>query len=194
VTARATGTALAPRTWERDVRARVVAGDDGALGEVYHQYSSFVYRLALRVTGDARAAEDVRQEVFVGFWQRPAAFDPARGTLRTWLGTLTQRRSVDHVRSEAARRRRVERAGPTMTPAVDVEEMAAALLAAARVRAALDTLPEPQRRAVQLAYFGGRTYRQVAQILAIPEGTAKSRLRAALQHIGRVLEADGDEW
>ena len=180
--------------WEHDVRDRVVAGDDTALREVYDQYASFVYGLATRVIGDPRAAEDVSQDVFVAFWERPSAFDPERGSLRTWLGTLTHRRSVDYVRREEARRRRAEREASRAVAAPDVEEMATALLTAERVRAALDVLPPEQRRAIQLAYFGGKTYRQVAETLGIPEGTAKSRLRLALRRIAEALESEGGEW
>jgi RNA polymerase sigma-70 factor (ECF subfamily) len=183
-----------PSGWEHEVRERVTAGDDTALGEVYDQYASFVYGLAVRVIGDIRAAEDVSQDVFVAFWERPAAFDPERGSLRTWLGTLTHRRAVDHVRREEARRRRAEREASRAVAAPDVEEMATALLTAERVRAALDLLPPDQRRAIQLAYFGGKTYRQVAETLGIPEGTAKSRLRLALRRIAGALEAEGGEW
>ena len=180
--------------WERDVRQRLVANDEAALAEIYDQYASFVYGLALRVIGDARAAEDVSQDVFVGLWERPAAFDPDRGSLRTWLGTLTHRRAVDYVRREEARRRRAERDAVRAVSAPDVEELATAMVAAERVRAALDVLPSDQRRAIQLAYFGGKTYRQVAEVLGIPEGTAKSRLRLGLRRIAEALEAQGDEW
>jgi RNA polymerase sigma factor (sigma-70 family) len=180
--------------WEREVRARLVSGEDSALGEVYDQYASFVYGLALRVIGDPRAAEDVSQDVFVCLWERPAAFDPDRGSLRTWLGTLAHRRAVDYVRREEARRRRAERDAGHAVTAPDVEELATALVAAERVRAALDLLPSDQRRAIQLAYFGGKTYRQVAVVLGIPEGTAKSRLRLGLRRIAEALEAQGDEW
>jgi RNA polymerase sigma-70 factor (ECF subfamily) len=180
--------------WERDARERLVAGDAAALAEVYDQYASFVYGLALRVIGDTRAAEDVSQDVFVGLWERPAAFDPDRGSLRTWLGTLTHRRSVDYVRREEARRRRAERDAARAVSAPDVDELATALVAAERVRAALDRLPTEQRRAIELAYFGGKTYRQVAEVLGIPEGTAKSRLRLGLRRIAEALEAEGGEW
>ena len=185
---------VVPSGWEREVRGRLVSGEDGALGEVYDQYASFVYGLALRVIGDARAAEDVSQDVFVGLWERPAAFDPERGSLRTWLGTLAHRRAVDYVRREEARRRRAERDAGYAVTAPDVEEAATALVAAERVRAALDLLPTEQRRAIQLAYFGGKTYREVAVVLGIPEGTAKSRLRLGLRRIAKALEAQGDEW
>ena len=177
--------------WEIGVRARLIAGDATALGEVYDQFSSLVYGLAFKVIGDARAAEDVSQDVFVWLWERPAVFDPARGSLRTWLGTVTHRRSVDYVRREEARRRRAEREASRAPAVPDVGEMAAALITAERVRAALDVLPPEQRAAVELAYFGGKTYREVAAVLEIPEGTAKSRLRLALRKIATALDADG---
>ena len=184
------GRDVRPSQWERTTRDRLIAGEEGALNEIYDQFSSFVYGLALRVIGDARAAEDVSQDVFVSVWERPDAFDPHRGSLRTWLGTLAHRRAVDHVRREEARRRRAikDAARPVSTP--DVEEMALALVTAERVRSALDTLPDEQRRAIQLAYFGGKTYRQVAEVLGIPEGTAKSRLRLGLRRIAGVLETE----
>jgi RNA polymerase sigma factor (sigma-70 family) len=182
--------------WEHEIRARLGSGDDAVLGEIYDQYSSFVYGLALRVIGDARAAEDISQDVFLFIWERPEAFDPDRGSLRTWLGTLTHRRSVDYVRREEARRRRTQRdASLRATQIPDVEEMATALVTAERVRSALDVLPEEQRRAIQLAYFGGKTYRQVAEVLGIPEGTAKSRLRLGLRRIADALGGEGlEQW
>ena len=189
-----TARVVRPSDWERDVRDRIIARDDTALTEVYDQFASFVYGLALRVIGDARAAEDVSQDVFVCIWQRPEAFDPQRGSLRTWLGTLTHRRAVDYVRREEARRRRAEREASRAVTTPDVEEMATALVTAERVRAALDVLPAEQRRAIQLAYFEGKTYRQVAEVLGIPEGTAKSRLRLGLRRIAAALEAEGAEW
>jgi RNA polymerase sigma-70 factor (ECF subfamily) len=192
---RQAGRDVRPSQWERTTRDRLIAGEEGALNEIYEQFSSFVYGLALRVIGDARAAEDVSQDVFVTVWERPAAFDPDRGSLRTWLGTLAHRRAVDHVRREEARRDEARKrraikdvARPETTP--DVEEMAMALVTAERVRSALATLPDEQRRAIQLAYFGGKTYRQVAAVLGIPEGTAKSRLRLGLRRIAGVLDTE----
>ncbi len=182
--------------WESQLPSRLVAGDEAALGEVYDQYAAFVHSLALRVIGDARAAEDVSQEVFLHLWERPEVFDPQRGTLRAWLGTLTHRRAVDHIRREEARRRRAERELSRRPIAIpDVEEMATALVIAEHVRSALEHLPPDQRRAIDLAYFGGKTYREVAAVLGIPEGTAKSRLRLGLRRIADALEAEGlEEW
>jgi RNA polymerase sigma factor (sigma-70 family) len=182
------GRDVRPSQWEHTTRDRLMAGEEVALNEIYDQFASFVYGLALRVIGDARAAEDVAQDVFVCIWERPDAFDPDRGSLRTWLGTLAHRRAVDHVRREEARRRRAIREASRSETTPDVEEMAMALVTAERVRAALATLPDDQRRAIQLAYFGGKTYRQVAEVLGIPEGTAKSRLRLGLRRIADALD------
>lgn len=177
--------------WEELIRKRLAAGDDSALTELYDQFASFVYGLALRVIGDVRAAEDVTQDVFVSVWERPESFDPERGSLRTWLATLAHRRAVDFVRREEARRRRDQRDAAATVTTPDVEEMAMAIVAAERVRNALDTLPDEQRRAIQLAYFGGKTYREVAVVLGIPEGTAKSRLRLGLRRVADALESEG---
>jgi RNA polymerase sigma factor (sigma-70 family) len=181
--------------WERDLRDRLIAGDETAVADLYDQYASFVFGLARRVTGDRTAAEDVTQDVFVACWERPTAFDPERGRLRTVLGTLAHRRAVDWVRREAARRRRAEREAALVVRVPDVEEMVSALATAERVRAEVERLPVEQAEAIRLAYFGGKTYRQVAVALGIPEGTAKSRLRLGLRRIAAALEGNGvQQW
>jgi len=180
--------------WEQVVRTRLVDRDETALAELYDQFGSFVFGLAARVIGDRRAAEDVTQDVFLFVWEHPDAFDPERGRLRTFLGTLAHRRAVDHVRREEARRRRGQRDAAMQVSVPDVDEMAMALVAAERVRAEVERLPVEQREAIELAYFGGRTYRQVAEELGIPEGTAKSRLRLGLRRIADALESNGIEW
>ena len=177
--------------WELAVRNRLIARDPSALSDLYDQFGSYVFGLAARVIGDRHAAEDVTQEVFLSLWERPAAFDPARGRLRTFLGTLAHRRAVDVVRREEARRRRAAREAATRTPIPDVGELAMAIVAAEQVRAEVSRLPSEQRAAIELAYFGGRTYRQVAVELGIPEGTAKSRMRLGLGRIAQALEAQG---
>jgi RNA polymerase sigma-70 factor (ECF subfamily) len=176
--------------WERRTRQRLLAGDESALGDCYDQYASFVYGLVLRVVRDPKAAEDVTQDVFLYLWEKPGCFDPGKGGLRTWLGTLAHRRAVDHVRREEARRRRDELERTRLTSTPDVEEMALALMTAERVRAALEELPPEQREAIRLAYFEGKTYREVAVVMGIPEGTAKSRLRLALRRVATTLESE----
>jgi RNA polymerase sigma-70 factor (ECF subfamily) len=177
--------------WELAVRNRLIARDPSALSDLYDQFGSYVFGLAARVIGDRHAAEDVTQEVFLSLWERPEVFEPARGRLRTFLGTLAHRRAVDVVRREEARRRRAAREAATRTPIPDVGELAMAIVAAEQVRAEVSRLPSEQRAAIELAYFGGRTYRQVAQELGIPEGTAKSRMRLGLGRIAQALEAQG---
>ena len=171
---------------DRELVARVAAGDTAALGEVYRRYSNLVFGLARRVTGDDALAEDVTQEVFVYLWSQPERFDASRGTLRAWLGVLAHRRSVDSVRRES-RRSRVEARCDAEAFEHDTDDARAARWIGGRVRDAIDKLPAEQREAVMLAYFGGRTYRQVATELDIPEGTAKSRLRLALGKLDELL-------
>jgi RNA polymerase sigma factor (sigma-70 family) len=177
--------------WELAVRDRLISRDPSVLSDLYDQFGSYVFGLAARVIGDRHAAEDVTQDVFLSIWERPEAFEPSRGRLRTFLGTLAHRRAVDVVRREEARRRRAARDAATRVPIPDVGELAMAIVAAEQVRAEVDRLPREQREAIELAYFGGRTYRQVAEELAIPEGTAKSRMRLGLSRIAQALEAQG---
>jgi RNA polymerase sigma-70 factor, ECF subfamily len=178
--------------WDREVCDRLVAGDQAALGELYDEFSPLVYGLAARVTRDWAAAEDITQDVFVRVWEDPRAFDPARGTWRGWLGTITHRRAVDWVRRSVVRSRGAA-AAPPPPPAPDPEETAVAGSVAKSVQAAVDDLPAAQRDAILLAYFDGQTYRQVAETLGIPEGTAKSRMWLGLRRLAGRLEAEGIE-
>lgn len=179
------------RTWDENLATRLVAGDQTALADAYDQYGSFVFGLARRVTADPRAAEDVTQEVFLALWERPDAYDPGRASMRTWLATIAHRHAVDVVRREEARRRRSEREAARAPLVPNVEESALAMVASERVRAAVEGLPADQRRAIELAYFGGKTYREVGLVLGIPEGTAKSRLRLGLRRIADALTEGG---
>jgi len=185
--------AIEGTAWELDVRTRLVARDPAALTEVYDQFGSYVFGLAARVIGDRRAAEDVTQDVFLSVWERPEVFDPERGRLRTFVGTLAHRRAIDYVRREEARRRRSARDAAGALTVPDVDEMAMAIVTAEQVRAEVERLPADQREAIELAYFGGRTYRQVAEELGIPEGTAKSRMRLGLRLVADALAAQGLE-
>jgi RNA polymerase sigma-70 factor (ECF subfamily) len=129
----------------------------------------------------------VTQEVFLSIWEHPETFDPGRAT-----GTFLERwrtAAVDVIRREEARRRRAARDAATIVPIPDVGELAMAIVTAEQVRAEVDRLPVEQREAIELAYFGGRTYRQVADELGIPEGTAKSRMRLGLARIAHALDA-----
>ncbi|MFI0236916.1 sigma-70 family RNA polymerase sigma factor [Streptomyces sp. NPDC016845] len=178
-------------TADAELHRRLVYGDEAALTEVYDTYGGLVRGVAVRVTRQTGAADDVAQEVFAHLWARPYAYDERRGTLRTWLTMLAHRRAVDWVRSEARHRKAVTaddavlHAIPAQDPGPDerVVDRERALL----LHSALAELPLPQRQVVHLAYFAGRTYRQAAVELGIPEGTAKTRLRTALHRLAETL-------
>jgi RNA polymerase sigma factor (sigma-70 family) len=181
------------RVRDRDLRAGLVAGDPAALGEIYDETSPLVYGIALRVTGDRAAAEDIAQEIFLGLWEHPERYDPDRASLRTWLCLIARNRAIDWLRRTQARTRATAALALAglEEPPQDIESAAVSNTVTKAVRAAVQALPEAQRAAVLLAYFHGLTYRQVAAELAIPEGTAKSRLRLALRHLADRLAADG---
>jgi len=170
--------------------ARLAAGDDHALTEVFDHLARAVYGAALRVLGEGTAAQDVVQDVFVELWSHPDRYDPAAGPLGTYLAVLAKRRAIDLIRSELRRLARQERhhrlnpegQNPTPSDAVAAADTASA------VRAAVSLLPDGQRQVVELAYFRGLSYREVALATGIPEGTAKSRLRLALAKLETVLD------
>ena len=176
--------------WERGLADRLVARDHGALAELYDRFAPYVFGLAQRVSRDRHAAEDVTQEVFLGVWQSPGRFDPARGSMRAWLGTITHRAAVAWVRRQVSVRRRESSDGLPTVAADDVEETALRLVIAERARRVVAALPEAKRRAVEMAYFDSLTYRQVAKRTGVPEGTAKSRIRHALRAIASALETE----
>src|SRR5688572_333991 len=157
---------------------RVRAGDDLALARIYDDYSATVYGLALHITGNRGAAEEITQDVFVRLWEQPDLYDPARGGLRPWLATMARRRAVDWLRRSGRQRERVERLVRERWRDVDSAEDAVAGDAAhVAIRTAVDQLPEVNRRVLLLAYYGGLTYSDLARALGIPDGTVKSHMR-----------------
>lgn len=162
--------------------SKCARGDESAFARLYDLTSSRMYGLALRVVRNATYAEEVTQEAYLEVWRTSARFDAGRGAALSWLMTITHRRAVDRVRSVASATRRDETfERRTHTPAYDTTvEAAHRSLDAERVRKALRDLTETQRQAVELAYFGGYTHVEVAQLLDLPLGTAKTRIRDGL--------------
>lgn len=161
---------------------RVHSGDRDALGELYDRYASVALAVALRVLADRAAAEDVVHDAFVVIWQKIDRFDRSRGSLRSWLLTVVRHRAIDRLRGRR----------PTMD-LVDVDAEALMVsspnptwdeallrISADELRGAIAALPDVQREAIEMAYFGGRTYREIARLTGVPEGTAYGRLRLAL--------------
>src|SRR5436853_2236346 len=142
-----------------------------ALAEIYRRHAGAVYSLARRMLSEASDAEEVVQEVFLRLWNAPEKFDPERGSLRSYLLAQCHGRSVDLLRSDTSRRKREERqVRQTAEAGYDLEHQVWDLAVAENVKAALSRLPEDERRAIELAYFGGHTYREVAVMLGTPEG------------------------
>jgi RNA polymerase sigma-70 factor (ECF subfamily) len=157
---------------------------EDALAEAYRRHAGAVFGLARRVLSDATAAEEIVQEIFLRLWNDPARFDPDRGSLRSFLLAQTHGRAVDLLRSDSSRRQRETReARAAATAGYDIEHEVWDLAVADRVKQAVATLPEDERRAIELAYFGGHTYREVAAVLDTPEGTVKSRIRVGLKRM-----------
>jgi RNA polymerase sigma-70 factor (ECF subfamily) len=170
----------------------VADGHEGALAEVYRRHGGPVFGLAKRLIRDTDLAEEIVQEVMLRLWNNPEKFDDTRGSLRSYLLSHTHGRSVDLIRSESARRIREERdAKLAVETGLSLEEEVWEMALADHVRQALNELDEGERKAIELAYFGGYTYREVAKLLDTPEGTIKSRIRTGLQRLNGMLVKSG---
>jgi RNA polymerase sigma-70 factor, ECF subfamily len=163
-----------------------------ALAEAYRRHGGAVFGLAKRVLNNPTDAEDVTQEVFLRLWNQPDRFDAARGSLRSFLLAQAHGRAVDAVRSSSSRRAREARdALRTAESPYDMQREVWDLAVADQVSSAMGKLPEEERRAIELAYFDGHTYREVAQLLDQPEGTVKSRIRNGMRRMRAVLADAG---
>jgi RNA polymerase sigma-70 factor, ECF subfamily len=174
---------------ERHLAERIRSGDAGALGELYDRHASGALAVAMRVVRSRDEAEDVVHDAFVAVWRKIDRFDAQRGTLRAWLMTVVRNRAIDRVRArrpavdlDDADERSLLRTGPNPT-----WEEALRRTSAAEIRDAMTGLPDEQRRAIELAYFGGYTYREVADLTGVPVGTANGRLRLALARLRAVM-------
>jgi RNA polymerase sigma-70 factor, ECF subfamily len=173
---------LTERTSDALLAQRIRAGDNEALGELYDQYAAAGLAVAVRVLGSRDDAEDVVHDAFVAAWRKIDRFDADRGSLRAWLMTIIRNRAIDRIRGRRAADdiddaddRALLRSGGNPT-----WDAALRRTSANEIRAVLDELPEDQRRAIELAYFEGYTYREVAERTGVAPGTASGRLRLAL--------------
>lgn len=164
---------------QQDLLERVANGDQRAFSELYDQISPRVFGLVKRVLRDQAQSEEVTQEVFLEIWQSAPRFDPNKGGATTWILTMAHRRAVDRVRaSQASRTRDVKIGIRDYNPDYDnVSETVEVSIEHERVTKAMSRLTELQRQAVSLAYYGGYSHSEVAELLSVPIGTVKTRLR-----------------
>ena len=171
-----------------------MAGNRDALAELYDRYGRLAYSVAMRVLGDPGRAEDVVQDAFLKLWNNAAQFDVERGSLRTWLITAVRNRSIDTLRGRGAHERQerelkpeLQATGPTSDPWRDVSLS----LERTAIREALNSLPAEQRHVVELAYFGGYSHGEIADIAGVPLSTVKGRMRLALEKLSSYLKGRG---
>jgi RNA polymerase sigma-70 factor (ECF subfamily) len=172
--------------------ALAARADDGALAELYDRFGHVAYGLALRIVRDPGLAEDAVQEAFLAIWRSAGRFVPERAKASTWILTLVHRRAVDIVRREEPRRAEPLEAAPQARGSL-TEDEAWLRLQRTRVQDALRRLPDQQREALELAYYGGFTQSQLADRLGEPLGTIKSRMFAGLARLRELLDDTGQE-
>lgn len=168
---------------DRASLARMAQGDGEAVASLYDRHARAVYSLALRILHDRAEAEDAVQEVFAQAWRQASRYDPSRGAVAAWLLNLTRSRAIDRLRMRQSRPQGTpdERAATSIadsSPLADAQLFSSEQVA--RVRAALEDLPAPQRIPVELAYFEGLTHSEIAARLEQPLGTVKTRIRLAM--------------
>ena len=180
---------------DRQVLARIAAGDLDALDALYERYKTMAYSIAYRITNDPAQAEDVVQEAFLGAWRNAGRYLEGKGSVKTWLLSIVHHRAID-----AIRRRRptselpeTHEAPPEQLRLPDVWGEVSARLDADDVRRALGALSDVQREAIELAYFNGLTQQEIAERTATPLGTVKSRMRLGLLAMRRALTLDDPE-
>jgi len=171
-----------------DLLARVARGDQAAFEAVYDQFAGPVYGLVRKVLRDPAQSEEVAQEVLLEVWRTASRFDPARGSAAAWMMTIAHRRAVDRVRSETASVAREQRLTSGPATGDDVAELVETKLDRQRVRRCLGALTQLQAESVKLAYYGGYTYPQVAELIGVPLGTIKTRIRDGLIRLRDCME------
>lgn len=170
---------------------QMASGDRSAVGSLYDELADAVYGTVRRVVRDPARSEELTQEIFVEAWRTATRFDPSRGTGRGWLLMMAHRRAVDCVRSEQRRRDREEREATIALNEPDgPEEIVEGRVERQLVVEALAGLGELQRRAIELAYYGGHTHREIAELLDLPLGTVKTRIRDGLIRLRDALGVD----
>jgi RNA polymerase sigma-70 factor (ECF subfamily) len=179
---------VSSREADAELARRIVAQEPDALNDAYRLYGHRVYRVAYGLLRREELAQDVAQDVFVRLWQRPHRFDASRGSLSSFLQLDAHGRSVDLIRSEESRsKREIANVRLSSTHQDGPEEEAMKMITSDRVRTALGALKESERAPIAMAFYLGYSYRKVASVLGVPEGTVKSRIRSGMAKLRDTL-------
>jgi RNA polymerase sigma-70 factor (ECF subfamily) len=170
----------------------IVADNADSLSELYDRYNRLVFSLALNIVGNPGTAEEITLDVFTQIWEKAGTYQPEKAKVSTWMTTITRNRSIDFLRRRKSRPERLnidlfQLPSDQLSQDENLEDNAQAALQRERVREAVAQLPEDQREALQLAYFKGYTHRQIADILDLPLGTVKTRIRLAMGKLRKIL-------
>jgi RNA polymerase sigma-70 factor (ECF subfamily) len=179
---------------DHELAAALASGSQEALADLYDRYAGLAYAIAMRILGDPGRAEDAVQEAFLNIWNQAETFDPERGSLRAWLLTSVRNRSIDYLRGRGSHERREVELRPQLVevgPRADPWREVSLSLERSAVREAMDSLPPEQRQVVELAYFGGYSQREIADMTRVPIGTVKGRIRLALEKLSSYLRGSG---
>jgi len=181
-----------PETPDTELFQQIAQGDERAFAALYDRFSAPLFSLAYKILNDEKESEEVLQDVFLKLWDMPREFDAARGKPFSWMATLTRNRSIDRLRARQTRQRITETATPELAENLNAggdasdefwrEEKAAA------IRSTLQNLPEEQRQALEMVYFGGMTHQEVSEKTREPLGTVKARIRRAMLKLRDALE------
>lgn len=180
---------------DADLFAPLLNGEIAALERIYERYGGLAYGVALRILGDTGRAEEVVQDAFTALWRKPTSFDPDRGSFRSWFLVLVRNRAIDVLRGQGRRARggdlQLPPELPDRGPGSDPWHSVSLSLEQAEVRAAMGSLSDGQREAIELAFFGGYSHSEIAAMLRLPLGTVKGRLRLGLEKLHSYLAGRG---
>lgn len=179
------------RLADEDLLVHAADGDERAFEVLYDRHGKVAWSLAYRLLGERGAAEDLVQEAFMAVWNQAGRYSSSKGSVRTWILAILHNRAVDRLRQAAAGKRRqeaLEHVAAIAPNAPDAADEALELVAAAEVTDALENVPDDQLQVIRLAYYGGYTHHEIAEMLSVPLGTVKSRMRLGLERMRRNLD------
>ena len=178
---------------DEDLVLRLLEGDERAFEMIYDRHGGVAWSLARRLLGERGVAEELVQETFLAVWNQAGQYSSTRGTVRTWILAIVHHLAVDRLRRHAAEARRqkaLEHIASTAQDAPDASDEDIAGITAGAVNDALGSVPNQQLQVLRLAYYGGHTHHEIAEMLSVPLGTVKSRMRLGLDRVRNILDPE----